>query len=241
MCIPTSSLPSTTATTAVSKLVRTMQQHADAPPSAPIAIPSVSPVNTPPQQQQKRVRFEFVLDECISPHPLDYPEPVQQSSLWYKKTDLVFFRDEARVICRNMRLRCPASSVYESCNGSDNNNRACKVQPCMSFDEETRGLESRSCLERQRRKFISGKVIVKAASSDVGDEESLAVLARKCTYWASVLAYEEALRDYALVYGNTSTSSTVTTAVTVLNNKRPATVVVDNAEVARRNVHARVR
>mmetsp|Transcript_7491 Transcript_7491/g.15643 ORF Transcript_7491/g.15643 Transcript_7491/m.15643 type:complete len:144 (-) Transcript_7491:85-516(-) len=87
-------------------------------------------------------------------------------------------------MCRQLRLTSSAST-------SRNNNRK-ELLPCLGH--QSRGLEQRACLERQRRKFISIRFIVKSQS--LHDPNTLAALSQKCTQWASQLAVQEATRDH---------------------------------------------
>lgn len=62
----------------------------------------------------------------------------------------------------------------------------------------SRGLEQRCCLERQRRKYLTNRCIVRAQKQLTPGQ--LAELARRCTLWASALAVEEGRRDYIRAY-----------------------------------------
>ncbi|KAL7580329.1 hypothetical protein ACA910_004362 [Epithemia clementina (nom. ined.)] len=63
----------------------------------------------------------------------------------------------------------------------------------MAWNEQTRGLESRVCTERQRRRYLATKCVVRAQSQL--SPERLAALSLRCTRWAGELAQQEALRD----------------------------------------------
>merc|ERR1712179_746299 len=73
-------------------------------------------------------------------------------------------------------------------------------------------VESRACLERQRRKLLATKCIVRAAQQCQLRGDRLAALAYKCTRWASILAQEEATRDFQRAYPAATTPTAVAVA-----------------------------
>lgn len=111
---------------------------------------------------------------------------VDSAMNWYLQDELTMFRAQARDMCRHMRNFTHISLCTLSW---DNNENKC----------DTRGLEQRSCLERQRRKFITNKFILKASQELSADR--LADLASKVTAWAVELAAQEAVRDFYRAYG----------------------------------------
>mmetsp|Transcript_20650 Transcript_20650/g.26643 ORF Transcript_20650/g.26643 Transcript_20650/m.26643 type:complete len:230 (+) Transcript_20650:138-827(+) len=135
----------------------------------------------------KRVRFSDNDRVIPIPSPLDQLKHGGQHQLsgvdfpeiWHSVTDMDTFRKEARNLCRMMRLTGEGAPA-----------NVCT----MAQNQQTRGLESRSCLERQRRKLLASKCIVRAQSKLEPDR--LAALAQRCTSWASILAQEEAARDH---------------------------------------------
>lgn len=168
------------------------------------------------------------------------------STVWYKQEDLDAFRTEARNLCRQLRFEVGASAVVSS--DDDEDTSASKQRPSSklllardcSDDDDTdssdsesdlavvedasersvRGLESRCCLERQRRKYLTNKYIVKASQHPNLSAERLAALSTKCTQYASRLAVQEAHDDYLRAYPMTKTlkrnvpdSNTATTDV----------------------------
>eukprot|EP00522_Entomoneis_paludosa_P011068 CAMPEP_0172440114 /NCGR_PEP_ID=MMETSP1065-20121228/873_1 /TAXON_ID=265537 /ORGANISM="Amphiprora paludosa, Strain CCMP125" /LENGTH=210 /DNA_ID=CAMNT_0013188897 /DNA_START=63 /DNA_END=695 /DNA_ORIENTATION=- len=135
-----------------------------------------------PEKKGKHVRFADHNKVSASPSPLDLLNDNETPEMWFSAEDLDSFRNEARNLCRLMRSTEEAFSNCEK--------KVCTMAMC----QQTRGLESRACLERQRRKLLATKCIVRAQSQVAG--ERLAALAQKCTRWASVVAQEEAARDF---------------------------------------------
>jgi hypothetical protein len=147
------------------------------------------------------------------------------TDVWYGARDLGGFRDEAREHCRAMRVRLntvpsvvvlpddsgssdeeygsDASSSSSSSTSSSSGRpssppAAVTAEPLLAATDQCRGLEARCCLERQRRKYLTNKCIVKAQSHLSPDQ--LALLSQKCTAWASELAAREGARDYFRAY-----------------------------------------
>ena len=139
---------------------------------------------------RKRVSFSPALNSVsASVSPLEVPakfsdEIVRHEDLWYSEADLRDMRDQARQL--SMMLRQHSNS-----------------EETMA---ESRGLEQRSCIERQRRKFIAIKCIVRYASSQKQLEVTpvqLANYAHRFTHWAQVLAHKTAVLDSLAVSGST--------------------------------------
>lgn len=173
-------------------------------------ISSLSP-SLVPETGDKHVRFLDNVIVCTLPSPLDHFEFEEDwSAAWYRMEELEFFRNEARGICRNMRLLDNAEQASIGPCG--------QKTPSLARDYLTRGLEQRTCSERQRRKYLTTRFILKAAARLRGDDPvKLATVAQKCTAWATDLAIEEAARDYVRAHNDT------TRVVTLESIKRPAT------------------
>jgi len=110
-----------------------------------------------------------------------------EEQIWYNKVELRGFRNEARIICGMLRSR----KEYKRYN---------KAGLCILSDRKgkARGLESRACLERCKRKTLCVKQIVQAARGKYRENpEALSRLAQKANRWAAALAVEEASRDFA--------------------------------------------
>jgi hypothetical protein len=140
------------------------------------------------------------------------------SGVWYAAADLVGFRDEARQHCRALRqslLATAAAAIcvedeYSSDSSSDSSSSSAVASEPLTLtcsdensdenddEESTRGLEARCCLERQRRKYLTNRCIVRAQKQLSG--EQLAMLAQRCTSWAATLAAQEGARDYYRAY-----------------------------------------
>jgi hypothetical protein len=172
--------------------------HPQHPMPVPLQHPQQRTVSASSETDRTNRRVVFSESACIIPStsPLDYLSCAEQSALWYHVTDLEQFRTEVRDLCRQMRvspepvLSSTGTSTYS-----------------LGAHFHTRGLEQRACLERQRRKYLSARFILRAQSK-VESEDHLALIAHKCTAWATVLAREEAARDVIRAYGPESTSST---------------------------------
>ncbi|GKY99146.1 hypothetical protein MPSEU_000870100 [Mayamaea pseudoterrestris] len=147
-----------------------------------------------------------------------YDEDVNILSRWYQAEDLQVFRTEARELCRHMRQHVASELMSNTLNDNGSSSSATTSsstsmstfsldkplpdQEDLSLTPEnatSRGLELRSCLERQRRKYMANKYILKA-SQTLLCATKLAKLCSKCTSWAKKLALEEGKRDYERVY-----------------------------------------
>ena len=145
---------------------------------------------SPIPSDEKHVWFAVDVEISSGPSPLDRIESrAEWKSLWYEKDDLKAQRNEVRDSARRMRqLDDTARALVEP---SDQ-----PREPSLARDPFTRGIEQRSCLERQRRKLSANRFIVQEAQKLRNDPNKLAAVARKHTVWASELAVKEAARDY---------------------------------------------
>lgn len=133
----------------------------------------------------KKVSFPFQMIVFI-PQPILKPSGTDCGLLWYLQNELNLFRSQARDMCRLMRTFTHRNLCTLSW---DNPESKC----------DTRGLEQRSCFERQRRKFMTNRFILKA--SHVLSADRLADLSRNVTAWAVDIAVQEAIRDFHRAYG----------------------------------------
>lgn len=140
-------------------------------------------VNSIPENSRK-VGFADRIDVIPSTSPLDMIESAQLRDIWYDIFELDDFRTEVRELCRAMRTHCSQGPDAKVCS--------------FARSYHTRGLEQRSCLERQRRKYLTMKCVVRGQHAL--DEDRLAELSLRCTKWAGELAYEEAARDFVHAY-----------------------------------------
>jgi hypothetical protein len=110
----------------------------------------------------------------------------------------------------------------------DDKVKYCRKKPLLAIDSNTRGLEPRICLERQRRRYVANRYILRLASQVLSTKqqqhcsntynnddtnnpmgkmttknglETLAQASRNATRWATQLAIKEASRDYIRAYG----------------------------------------
>lgn len=118
----------------------------------------------------RSVAFDSTPTIIPTESPLEQLNGSDYNTLWYQASDLDNFRNEARDLCRQMRV--------------DSSFRV----------PDVRGLEQRSNMERLRRKFLAIKCIVRAQPKL--DAPGLAAFSVRCTAWAARLASEEAARDY---------------------------------------------
>ena len=145
-------------------------------------------------KNEKRVRFADRVSVSSVHSPLDQLDSVADySGIWYQMQDIAVFRDEARLVCREMRRQDEQDPTY--------NPRLL----CLSRHEESRGLEQRTCEERQRRRILARRYIVQAAPKAQSPEQ-LAALSQRITAWATKLAVTEAQRDFLLAYGESPPS-----------------------------------
>lgn len=148
------------------------------------------------QQTLKRPRRSVHFAEtslCYPPDQSSTTTATTPSHLsWYSQDELAQWRADARNQCHSM----PYHNTSTQCT--------------LSVDPATRGLESRACRERQRRRHLVLKCILKHSNSTT-PPDTLAALAQRCTRYASALARQEAEQDYEEVYGavlvDTSSSS----------------------------------
>jgi hypothetical protein len=180
------------------------------------------------QQQQhhrrrRRVQFttqETIVSSCSSPLQKVQTEN-EWNSIWYTSSELYTMRQEARVLCTLLK--------YSKNNSKTKTTAATKMQYNYLLDD-TRGLEKRVCRERQRRRYIAIKCIVRAANSSptllIGNNKHdtttrLAAIAQRCNAYATNIALIEGTRDFfdayndelqqLLVINTNSTNSTTNT------------------------------
>lgn len=172
---------------------------------------------------QRRVIFSTENDIIPSMSPLDQLETRQdERSLWYCVTDLDLFRTQVRDLCRQMRV---SPEQHMAPGGT------CTYS--LGALTHTRGLEQRACLERQRRKYMTARYVLRAQKTLTADD--LALLAHNCTHWAAVLAREEAARDFVRAYGTdnaageqAATSSAAAAAAAATNDAATSATVTSN-------------
>jgi hypothetical protein len=144
----------------------------------------------PTTRQPRRVSFDYQPEVIPSASPLD--QISGWDTVWYQQTELEDFRKQARFMCRQMRtvLSEPDSRELH-----------------LARDQQSRGLEQRFCLERQRRKCMTIRLILKS-QVQLRDPCRLAALSQRCTAWAIDLAAEEAARDFVRAYDSSNKRNT---------------------------------
>ena len=173
------------------------------------------------QEEEERVRavhFAEYVTFVSSPSPLDRLNNnnnddtiTSYADLWYQASDMTLFRDEARLLCREMRRQDELEPTYNpkllrlssSCSTTtssrSSSSSSSSDETTATSTANTRGFEQRSCLERQRRKYLASRFILKAAQQGACPQR-LARMSQRLTAWALELAQEEARRDYARAY-----------------------------------------
>jgi hypothetical protein len=147
------------------------------------------------EQGRKRVSFCDVEASVIpTPSPLDQLASVQEwtSIAWYHKREIYNFRGEYRDLCLQMRYILDTqelSSLIKSIPKIDS--------MLLAQDDQTRGLERKTCLIRQRKAVHATRCILRAAHHPTArtTPDQLAALARKCTAWAALLAHVQGQCD----------------------------------------------
>ena len=127
-----------------------------------------------PEHKPSHVSFATHVEMIPARSPLETLSEEELEGVWYHAEELMTFRQEARELCRKLRVEGSTSI------------------------ECTRGLESRASYERQKRKVLGTRCIVKSQGKLVPDR--LAALAQRCTQWAVGVAHEEGTLDHAIAY-----------------------------------------
>jgi hypothetical protein len=121
--------------------------------------------------RRRRVTFQEpqVVSEVI---PCSSMTPEERSEMWYQQTDLIAFKNEARDLSRRLRA-------------------------FPEQEEECRGLEHRISFERQKRKLVAIRAIIKAQARY---PDQLAMIASRCTAWAKEIALLTGHNDFYRAY-----------------------------------------
>jgi hypothetical protein len=170
---------------------------------------------------KKTVHFFSLTLAHNAVHPVD-------PALWYRMEDLAGFRVEARDLC--FQILC----LEEAAAGVATKPGAPRL-PALARDVYTRGLEHKTCSERQRRKCLANRFILKASKKLKHDPVKLASVAHKCTRWATELAIEEAARDYYCAWRATKDERVFRDdGVLGRNDTRKRTLYMDSASLQKR-------
>mmetsp|Transcript_21019 Transcript_21019/g.29671 ORF Transcript_21019/g.29671 Transcript_21019/m.29671 type:complete len:208 (-) Transcript_21019:82-705(-) len=100
----------------------------------------------------------------------------ERNDVWYQQSDLDTFKSSARDLSRQLRSN-----------------------PDQMLSNETRGLEHRISLERQKHKFLTTRAILKAQERYQSTEQ-LAMIASKCSSWAKQVALVTGTKDFCSAY-----------------------------------------
>jgi hypothetical protein len=179
-----------------------------------------------PPRTKRNLRFQEQATVILSPSPLlCFDSENDWFTLWYLMEELDKFRNEARDICREMKYHDMLVHYADDNSSSDSESSSqaisSRVTPTLARSSYTRGLEQRSCTERQRRKYLSTRFILKIAPRLYkNDPNKLAEVAQKCNAWATELAIEEAARDCIRVHDDGWSSTTITKTSRSGSNKR---------------------
>mmetsp|Transcript_3780 Transcript_3780/g.7232 ORF Transcript_3780/g.7232 Transcript_3780/m.7232 type:complete len:153 (-) Transcript_3780:67-525(-) len=106
----------------------------------------------------------------------------QVGDLWFTAHELNTIRSDFRALCRELRARKYCSSHHDD-----------STIVSASFHSPTRELEQRISLERQRRRVLTAKFVVRKQHDLSADR--LAQVVQKITQWAAELAVQEACSD----------------------------------------------
>jgi hypothetical protein len=157
-----------------------------------------------PRRATRRVSFQ--VEEIINEvDPASRMTESERNRLWYPADELLGFKTEARETCRKMRH--PTDDMTEP-------EQSVLVEEEIDENEDSlRGLEHRISLERQKNKYVSIQVVLKAQERFPDDPDRLARIASRITEWAKDVALQSARRDFAVVYDPSSVNKVPATTV----------------------------
>jgi hypothetical protein len=173
------------------------------PAMEPTALNRISPIPFE-VAGKKRVTFDWQTTRCSLASPLDHAQ-LRPEEIWYHRDQIAAFRETARAESRLLREQYHAN-VQESSN-IESEHAPCPMLATV-HDDEMRGLEQRACPERQRRKYITLRVIYKASQHDHG--ERLGRIAQKCSAWATQLALLQGAYDFERAHQSESSTLRLT-------------------------------
>lgn len=193
----------------------------------------------PRRMKRRSVRFAQAPDTVFSPNEyhdchlnIDGNDSDGKSNLYYSKIEFYDILKNAKDLWQiSMKRRRIESSNHKTGNtiiGSvpigSSHKRQCEVQlyqvrKCQSLIQpptlfalcsETRGLENIFCKEWRRRRYLTNKIMLCAASHflqktkcDHHDDDGttrLASIAKRCTASATTIATDEGFRDFCRAY-----------------------------------------
>ena len=148
--------------------------------------PAIDDIFNSSTDNKKRVRFHEARVVSLLV-PVSEMSQNERDELWYHTSELDAFKTQARNQCRDMRVRCALQLMSP-------------VQQEQHYQESSRGLEHRICLERQKNKVLAIRCTLKAQIRFHNNPMHIAMVATKCTSWAKEVALVEASRDFCDVY-----------------------------------------
>jgi len=161
----------------------------------PVHTNSAITTTTTEKSQRVRRRVSFRGNEIVGSSSEIYED--DRDDVWYRHSELVQFKDDARNLSRQIRGVCDLVEADQPLLDTRIDLALQQTNNCSS-----RGLENRVSLERQRNKLLATRVIVKAQERYANPEE-LAMLASKCTAWAKEVALCTGYQDFYQVYNPT--------------------------------------
>jgi len=126
------------------------------------------------QRCSRRVSFHEVLSEATVVSLSSLAEE-EKDQLWYNRGDIDGFRADARNLCRELRRRP------------------------LRLEESVRGLELRTDVQRQARKQMTIRCVLKAQRR-YKDPRQVAHIYKKCSAWSTMAAAAVAGNDFYSAY-----------------------------------------
>jgi hypothetical protein len=151
---------------------------------------SIANNNKKRKRTSMKVTFSAHVDESPSTKsPLHQLESVDQwDSLWYTARELAAMKEqihaESRMLVRYLRK----IQGYHHHDPAFTPTTTTTTTPCLAVSDETRGLEQRCCLERQRRKYLTIRYIVHVSARYPHNPRITAERGIVCSRWATQLA-----------------------------------------------------
>ena len=141
-------------------------------------------------KEVKKVSFDITEIVAFITPSSEMPDSYRHE-LWYQQIDLDEFKNNARILCRQIR-DCDAVIDQPILDA--------RIDVALESENHcARGLEHRISLERQRNKFLAMRAVLKAHQR-YGSPDKLAVVASKCTAWAKEIALCTGYQDFYQAY-----------------------------------------
>jgi hypothetical protein len=158
------------------------------------------------------------------------------TAAWYHTQEIRTFRNECRDLCGQIRavMENPfmASSLAVP---------ICTLNSMLlAQDAAARGLERKTCPIRRRKKLVATSIILKAASStrQRHSPDQLAIVAGKCTAWATTLARVQGQCDAVLALDQSAETTHAAIALILStatsSSRRPSNTPLSTSPIGRR-------